>query len=92
MQSFWIVKNETNRVKVGYGSYEGKNYIEVREFFTKDGGVNWIATSKGATFPVKSIEDFKEGVAMLDDEHNGRSNVPVLPGYAGADQDEDIPF
>jgi hypothetical protein len=86
MQRFDIKKNDTNKVTIGFGEYNGRQYIEFREFFTKDGN-KWFPTTKGCTIPIDSINDLKEGVALLDDEPN---SVPIKK--IKREVDEDIPF
>lgn len=44
-----IERNERERVQVAINEYKGKSYLDIRIFYTTDGGETWRPTQKGVT-------------------------------------------
>ena len=63
-----IQKNATNRVEIGVTTYQGRTFLEMREFFLPEGGSQFIGTGKGCTLPLDKLDELKEKVASLTKE------------------------
>lgn len=57
-----IERSETEHLKISISEYNGKSYLNMRIFFTTDGGETWIPTKKGVTFTPDQIEILRDAV------------------------------
>ena len=57
-----IERSDTEHLKISISEYNGKSYLNMRIFFTTDGGENWIPTKKGVTFTPDQIEVLRDAV------------------------------
>lgn len=58
-----IQKNKTNLVKVEVTSYEEATFIDIREYYEKNGKL--IPTRKGVTLPLSALKELKKAVSGL---------------------------
>jgi len=63
-----IPKNDTDRLQIAIKEYKGRKYLDMRAFFTTDGGENWIPTKKGITVYPDKLDVFKEAIEKAMDE------------------------
>lgn len=57
-----IERSETEHLKISISEYNGKSYLNMRIFFTTDGGQTWIPTKKGVTFTPDQIDVLRDAV------------------------------
>ena len=57
-----IERSDTEHLKISISEYNGKSYLNMRIFFTTDGGQTWIPTKKGVTFTPDQIDILKDAV------------------------------
>lgn len=57
-----IERSETEHLKISINEFNGKSYLNMRIFFTTDGGETWIPTKKGVTFTPDQIETLRDAV------------------------------
>lgn len=57
-----IERSDTEQLKISISEYNGKSYLNMRIFFTTDGGSTWIPTKKGVTFTPDQIEILRDAV------------------------------
>ena len=44
-----IERSETEQLQISISEYKGKSYLNMRIFYTTDGGSTWLPTKKGVT-------------------------------------------
>lgn len=57
-----IPRSETERIQIAVSEYKGKKYLDLRTFYTTDGGNNWLPTKKGITVSPDNIELLKDAI------------------------------
>ncbi len=57
-----IERSDTEHLKISISEYNGKSYLNMRIFFTTDGGQTWIPTKKGVTFTPDQIDILRDAV------------------------------
>jgi len=57
-----IERNERERVQVAINEYKGKSYLDLRIFYTTDGGDSWRPTQKGVTIAPEHLETLRDAV------------------------------
>ncbi len=57
-----IERSDTEQLKISISEYNGKSYLNMRIFFTNDGGSTWIPTKKGVTFTPDQMEILRDAV------------------------------
>jgi len=57
-----IERSDTEHLKISISEYNGKSYLNMRIFFTTDGGQSWIPTKKGVTFTPDQIDILRDAV------------------------------
>ena len=51
-----IERNERERVQISVNEYKGKSYLDLRIFYTTDGGDTWRPTQKGVTIAPEHLD------------------------------------
>lgn len=57
-----IPRTETEEIHIQINEYKGKKYLDLRVFYTTDGGANWLPTKKGVTFAPDKLEELKDAI------------------------------
>jgi len=57
-----IERSDTEHLKISISEYNGKSYLNMRIFFTNDGGGTWIPTKKGVTFTPDQMDILRDAV------------------------------
>ena len=57
-----IDRNDRERLQIAVNEYKGKSYLDLRIFYTTDGGDSWRPTQKGVTVAPEGLETLKEAV------------------------------
>lgn len=65
IKEVFIEKHECERIRIGINEYEGKEYIDIRQFFQIEEG-EWRPTKKGFTLPLDKLAELKEAIEQLD--------------------------
>ncbi|EKE04562.1 MAG: hypothetical protein ACD_20C00050G0008 [uncultured bacterium] len=57
-----IPRSATEEIHIQINEYKGKQYLDLRVYYTTDDGINWNPTKKGVTFPPDKLEELKQAV------------------------------
>lgn len=57
-----IPRSATEEVQIAINEYKGKQYLDLRVYYTTDDGMNWSPTKKGVTFSPDRLLDLKAAV------------------------------
>ena len=57
-----IARNATEQLQISIKSYKGKEYLDLRIFYTTDDGASWLPTKKGVTVSPDNLEVLKDAV------------------------------
>ena len=63
-----IPRTATEEIQVGINEYKGKKYLDLRIFYTTDGGANWLPTKKGVAIYPENLEALKEAIELAQQE------------------------
>ena len=62
-----IIKSDTTVARVSLSDYKGKDYINIREWYTKD-KKQWYPSNKGIAFTTDKIGDLLTLMEQAEDE------------------------
>ncbi|MBO6273168.1 transcriptional coactivator p15/PC4 family protein [bacterium] len=57
-----IDRNDRERLQIAINEYKGKSYLDLRIFYTTDGGDSWRPTQKGVTVAPEGLETLRDAV------------------------------
>ncbi len=57
-----IERSDTEQLQISLSEYKGTSYLNMRIFFTNDGGTTWIPTKKGVTFTPDQLDILTEAI------------------------------
>ena len=57
-----IERSETEQLQISLSEFKGTSYLNMRIFFTNDGGTTWIPTKKGVTFTADQLDMLSEAI------------------------------
>ena len=57
-----IERTETEQLQISISEYKGKSYLNMRIFYTTDGGSSWLPTKKGVTFTPEQLDLLEEAI------------------------------
>ena len=57
-----ISRNDTERLEISINEFKGKKYLDLRTFYTTDGGDSWLPTKKGVTISPDNLELLKDAI------------------------------
>lgn len=57
-----ISRGQTEELRVAISEYKGKQYLDLRIFYTTDDGATWNPTKKGVTVSPDNLQQFKEAI------------------------------
>ena len=61
-----IPKNKKDQIRIGLNEYQGKKYLDLRQFYRGDDN-EWKPSPKGVTIPVDLYPELLRGVLLLGD-------------------------
>lgn len=63
-----IPRTATEEIHVQVNEYKGKKYLDLRIFYTTDGGNSWLPTKKGVAVYPENLELLKEAIELAQKE------------------------
>lgn len=57
-----IERSDRERLQIAINEYKGRSYLDLRIFYTTDGGENWRPTQKGVTCAPEALETLRDAV------------------------------
>lgn len=57
-----IDRNDRERLQIAVNEYKGKSYLDLRIFYTTDGGDTWRPTQKGVTVAPEGLDTLRDAV------------------------------
>ena len=57
-----IPRTATEEIQIAINEYRGKQYLDLRVYYTTDDGLNWNPTKKGVTFSPEKLVDLKAAI------------------------------
>lgn len=57
-----IERSETEQLQISVSEYKGRSYLNMRIFYTTDGGSTWLPTKKGVTFTPDQLDILSEAI------------------------------
>lgn len=57
-----IPRSATEQMQIAIKEFKGKNYLDMRIFYTTDDGATWLPTKKGVTCSPENIGLLKEAI------------------------------
>jgi len=72
-----IERNATEELQIAINEYKGKQYVDLRIFYTNDEGDTWNPTKKGVTVAPDKIDDVIEALTKAKVELGVEEEVVV---------------
>lgn len=57
-----IERSDTEQLQISVSEYKGNSYLNMRIYYTTDGGSTWLPTKKGVTFTPDQLDILTEAV------------------------------
>ncbi len=57
-----IERSEKEQLQISVSEYKGRSYLNMRIFYTTDGGSTWLPTKKGVTFTPEQLDTLSEAI------------------------------
>lgn len=57
-----IDRNDRERLQIAVNEYKGKSYLDLRIFYTTDGGDTWRPTQKGVTVAPEGLDTLRDAI------------------------------
>lgn len=57
-----IDRSEREKLHVAVNEYKGRSYVDLRIFYTTDGGENWRPTQKGVTIAPEHLDELIDAI------------------------------
>jgi len=57
-----IERSDTEQLQISVSEYKGNSYLNMRIFYTTDGGSTWLPTKKGVTFTPDQLDILSEAI------------------------------
>jgi len=57
-----IERSDTEQLQISVSEYKGKSYLNMRIYYTTDGGTTWLPTKKGVTFTPDQLDLLSEAI------------------------------
>lgn len=57
-----VERSDRERLQIAINEYKGRSYLDMRIFYTTDGGENWRPTQKGVTCAPEGLETLKNAI------------------------------
>jgi len=72
-----IARSATEEIQIAINEYKGKQYLDLRVYYTTDDGLNWNPTKKGVTFSPDKLVDLKAAIETAMTEFGVEENTEV---------------
>ncbi len=66
-----IPRTATEEIQVQLSEYKGKKFLDLRIFYTTDGGNSWNPTKKGVAVYPENLDQLKEAIEIAQRELEG---------------------
>ena len=63
-----IERSDTEQLQISVSEYKGRSYLNMRIFYTTDGGSSWLPTKKGVTFAPDQLDLLEEAIQAARQE------------------------
>ena len=63
-----IERSETEQLQIAVKEFKGRKYLDMRIFYTTDGGDSWLPTKKGVTCSPEHLEILKQAIEEAQKE------------------------
>ena len=63
-----IERSETEQLQIAVKEFKGRKYLDMRIFYTTDGGDSWLPTKKGVTCSPEHLEILKNAIEEAEKE------------------------
>ncbi len=63
-----IERSDTEQLQISVSEYKGRSYLNMRIFYTTDGGATWLPTKKGVTFAPDQLDLLEEAIQAARQE------------------------
>lgn len=63
-----IPRTATEEIQVKISEYKGKKYLDLRIFYTTDGGATWLPTKKGVAIYPENLNELKAAIETAQKE------------------------
>ena len=63
-----IERSDTEQLQISVSEYKGRSYLNMRIFYTTDGGQTWLPTKKGVTFSPDQLDLLTEAIEAARQE------------------------
>lgn len=70
-----IPRSATEEIQVQLSEYKGKKFLDLRIFYTTDGGATWLPTKKGVAVYPENIEALKDAIEIAQKEFDCVASV-----------------
>lgn len=57
-----VERSDTEQLQISVSEYKGRSYLNMRIFYTTDGGETWLPTKKGVTFSPDQLDLLEEAI------------------------------
>lgn len=62
-----ISKNSLEKIIVSLRNYRGRQLVDVRTYYLREGSNEWLPTKKGVSISTEKYPDLKEAVLLLEE-------------------------
>lgn len=63
-----IPRTATEEIQVAISEYKGKKFLDLRIFYTTDGGNSWLPTKKGVAVYPENLDALSEAIELAKKE------------------------
>ncbi|MBR1753599.1 transcriptional coactivator p15/PC4 family protein [bacterium] len=63
-----ISRSDTEQLQIAVKEFKGRKYLDMRIFYTTDGGDSWLPTKKGVTCSPDNLETLKNAIEEAQKE------------------------
>lgn len=63
-----IPRSAAEEIQIQLSEYKGKKFLDLRVYYTTDGGASWLPTKKGVAIYPENIEALKEAIETAQKE------------------------
>lgn len=63
-----ISRSDTEQLQIAVKEFKGRTYLDLRIFYTTDGGDSWLPTKKGVTCSPENLDILKQAIEEAQKE------------------------
>lgn len=63
-----IERSETEQLQIAVKEFKGRKYLDMRIFYTTDGGDSWLPTKKGITCSKEHLTELRDALNVAIEE------------------------